>query len=155
MKKKHVITVIVIGIIALIQFIRIDTVNPEVVPEKDFLNVTQAPPEIANILTTSCYDCHSNQTKYPWYAQIAPGSWFMKKHINEGREHLNFSTWTDYTADKQISKKEKIVEEVEESEMPLTSYTLIHSDAKLTDASRLALIDWFKQLGDGNTDEVE
>lgn len=154
MKTKHVIF-IAIGIIALIQVIRIDTVNPEVVPEKDFLNVTHASPEITGILTTSCYDCHSNQTKYPWYSQIAPGSWFMKKHINEGRKHLNFSTWTDYTADKQISKKEKIIEEVEEMGMPLTSYTLIHADAKLTADSRQALIDWFKQLGDGNVGEVE
>ena len=154
MKKKHVI-IIVIAIFALMQVIRIDTVNPEIIPEKDFLNVTQAPAEIANILTTSCYDCHSNQTKYPWYAQIAPGSWFMKKHINEGRKHLNFSTWSDYTADKQNSKKEKIVEEVEEMGMPLTSYTLIHADAKLTDASRQALIGWFKQLESGSVSEVD
>ena len=154
MKKKHVI-IIVIAIFALMQVIRIDTVNPEVVPEKDFLHLTQAPPEIANIMTTSCYDCHSNQTKYPWYAQIAPGSWFMKKHINEGRKHLNFSTWSDYTADKQNSKKEKIVEEVEEMGMPLTSYTLIHADAKLTDASRQALISWFKQLEHGNVGELD
>ncbi len=154
MKTKHVIF-IAIGIIALIQVIRIDTVNPEAVPAKDFLNVTQAPPEIAGILTTSCYDCHSNQTKYPWYSQIAPGSWLMKKHINEGRKHLNFSTWSDYTADKQNSKKEKIVEEVEEMGMPLTSYTLIHADAKLTDASRQALIGWFKQLESGSVSEVD
>ena len=154
MKKKHVI-IIVIAIFALMQVIRIDTVNPEIVPEKDFLQLTQAPPEIASIMTTSCYDCHSNQTKYPWYAQIAPGSWFMKKHINEGREHLNFSTWTDYTAEKQNSKKEKIVEEVEEMGMPLTSYTLIHADAKLTDASRQALISWFKQLEHGNVGELD
>lgn len=155
MKKKHVVIIIVIGIIALIQFIRIDTVNPEVVPEKDFLNVTQAPTEIANILTTSCYDCHSNQTKYPWYSQIAPVSWLLKKHINEGRKNVNFSTWADYTPDKQISMKEDCVEMVEESEMPLKSYTILHSDAKLTDASRQALIDWFKQLEHGNADEVE
>ena len=144
MKTKHVI-LIVIAIIALIQFIRIDTVNPEAIPEKDFLNATQAPPEIAQILTTSCYDCHSHHTLYPWYAQIAPASWFLKMHINEGRKHLNFSTWADYTAEKQASKKEHIVEELEEKGMPLKSYTLIHSDANLTDDSRQALIEWFKQ----------
>ena len=144
MKTKHVI-LIGIGIILLMQVIRIDTVNPPAVPEKDFLNVTQAPPEIAQILTTSCYDCHSYHTLYPWYAQIAPASWFLKKHINEGREHLNFSTWTDYTADKQIAKREDIVEEIEEQEMPLKSYTVIHSDAKLTDESRHTLINWLKQ----------
>lgn len=154
MKKKHVI-IIVIAIFALMQVIRINTVNPEVVLAKDFLHLTQAPPEIANIMTTSCYDCHSNQTKYPWYAQIAPGSWFMKKHINEGREHLNFSTWADYTPDKQLSRKKKCVEEIEDDEMPLTSYTLIHADAKLTAASRQALIGWFKQLEHGSVSEVE
>jgi hypothetical protein len=154
MKAKHVI-LIVVGIIVLMQVIRIDTVNPVAIPEKDFLNMTQAPPEIAKILTTSCYDCHSHHTLYPWYAQIAPASWFLKKHINEGRKNLNFSTWADYTADKQISKKEDIVEELEEQEMPLKSYTLIHSDAKLTDDSRLALIGWFKQLEKGNVGEGE
>ena len=154
MKKKHVL-IIVIAIFALMQVIRIDTVNPEIVPEKDFLQLTQAPPEIASIMTTSCYDCHSNQTKYPWYSQIAPVSWFLKKHINEGRKHVNFSTWTDYTTDKQISKKEKIIEEVEEMGMPIKSYTIIHADAKLTDASRQALISWFKQLDNGNVGELE
>ena len=144
MKAKHVI-LIVIGIIVLMQVIRIDTVNPEAVPEKDFLNVTQAPPEVAQMLTTSCYDCHSHHTLYPWYAQIAPVSWFLKKHINEGRKHLNFSTWADYTPEKQASKKEHIVEELEEKGMPLKSYTLIHSDANLTDDSRQALIEWLKQ----------
>ncbi len=154
MRKKYVI-IIVIVIIALIQVIRINTVTPEINPEKDFLSVTQAPPEIANILTTSCYDCHSYQTKYPWYSQIAPVSWLLGNHINKGRKHLNFSTWADYTADKQISKKEKIVEEIEESGMPLKSYTIIHSDAKLTDASRQVLIDWFKHLEHGNAHDVE
>ena len=144
MKKKHV-GFIVLGILALIQVIRIDTVNPEVLPESDYLVMTKVNPEIASILKTSCYDCHSHETNYPWYAQIAPVSWFLKQHINEGREHLNFSKWADYPATKQMSKRQECIEELEGDEMPLKSYTIIHSDAKLTDVSRQALIDWFSQ----------
>ncbi len=144
MKKKHVVLT-AIGILVLIQVIRIDTVNPEVNPDEDFLMMTQAPQEIADIVKTSCYDCHSHQTNYPWYSQIAPASWFLKKHINEGRKHLNFSKWADYPAEKQISKQKECVEEIEENGMPLKSYMIIHSDAKLTPASRQALINWLTQ----------
>ena len=154
MKKKHV-GFIVLGILALMQVIRIDTVNPVVSPESDYLVMTNASPEIADILKTSCYDCHSNETNYPWYAQIAPVSWFLKKHINEGREHLNFSKWADYPATKQMSKRQECMEELEGGEMPLKSYTMIHAEAKLTDVSRQALIDWFSQPMLADTSSME
>lgn len=143
MKRKRLI-IISIGIIVLIQFIRIDTINPEINENNDFINLTVAPIEIRNILKNSCYDCHSNQTKYPWYSNVAPVSWMLKKHINEGRKHLNLSKWGDYSLDKQISKKEDCVKEIQDNEMPLKSYTLIHTNAKLSSNSKKLLIDWLK-----------
>jgi len=137
--------IVPIGILALIQLIRIDTTNPEIDINNDYLTLSKAPKEIGNILKQSCYDCHSNQTKYPWYSQIAPVSWMLKNHIDEGREHLNFSQWGDYPMDKQNKLKKEIVEEIEDNEMPLSSYTLIHSNAKLTADSKQLLIDWLKQ----------
>lgn len=154
MKKKHIIF-LAIGIIALIQVIRIDTVNPEVIPGSDYLMMTKASPEIADILKTSCYDCHSLETNYPWYSQIAPVSWFLKKHINEGREHLNFSKWAEYSIEKQMSKSKECIEEIEGGEMPLKSYTIIHSDARLTAGTRQALIDWFNQSTRADTTFTE
>lgn len=154
MKKKYLV-LIALGIIALIQVIRIDTVNPEINPVEDFLVMAQAPPEIADIVKTSCYDCHSYQTHYPWYSQIAPVSWFLKNHINEGREHMNFSKWAGYPSEKQISMRKECAEEIKENGMPLKSYTIIHSDAKITAASRQALIDWLNQPEKANASLIE
>ena len=140
--KRKLIIIIPIIIIALIQFIRIDTNNPEINVENDFLNITDAPIEIANILKNSCYDCHSNQTNYPWYSKIAPVSWMLKNHIKEGREHLNFSKWGDYSIDKQISLKGECIEEIQDNEMPLKSYTLIHTKSKLSSDSKQILVNW-------------
>ena len=143
MKKKLLITV-PIGIIVLIQFFRIDTQNPAINLSNDFLNLTVAPTEIQDILSNSCYDCHSYQTKYPWYSNVAPVSWMLSSHIREGRGHLNFSEWNEYSSDKQISLKEECLEEIQSNNMPLKSYTLIHKGARLSDNSKQILVDWLK-----------
>ena len=127
--------------------------NPPVDKEKDFLTITSAPKDISNILTTSCYDCHSNTTKYPWYANIAPVSWWMKHHIDEGKEHVNFSIWGDYPKKKADHKLEECVEYVEKGEMPMSSYTWTHGDAKLSEAQIKSLLEFFKGLGTGSSDE--
>lgn len=149
MKRKLIISIPIV-IIALIQFIRIDTFNPEINANNDFLNVTAAPIEISTILKNTCYDCHSNQTKYPWYSNLAPVSWMLKNHINEGREHVNFSKWGDYSIGKQISLKEECVEEIQDNQMPLKSYTLIHTKAKLTSESKQMLVDWLMHSEQSN-----
>ncbi len=144
MKKKILYGLLVILII--IQFFRIDKTNPAIKIENDFIEINNPPEEIASILKTSCYDCHSNESTYPWYSNIAPVSWWVKDHINEAREELNFSEWGTFTAKRKDHKLEEMVEEVEEGEMPLNEYTWTHSEAKLTAEQKTLLMDWVKEV---------
>ena len=130
-------------IIVVIQFIR---------PEKNISgNETYAiqtkytlPNDVENIMQVSCYDCHSNTTKYPWYSNVQPADWFLADHVNDGKKHLNFSEFTNIPLFVQNHKLEEIKEMVEEKEMPLSSYTYfgLHPEANLTDAQRQKIIDW-------------
>ncbi|WP_267401895.1 MULTISPECIES: heme-binding domain-containing protein [unclassified Chryseobacterium] len=142
--KKILIVVLVAFII--IQFFPIDKTNPAPTPGMDFLKIKKTPTDVAKIINTSCYDCHSNETKYPWYADIAPSSWLVKNHINEGRKHLNFSTFAVYEPKRQAHKLEECIEMVEKKEMPLESYYIGHQDAKLTDEQRKILVQYFKKM---------
>ena len=92
------------------------------------------------------YDCHSNQPTFPWYANVAPISWWIKHHIDEGSEHLNFSEWGTFTPKRKHHKLEECVEMLEDGEMPMSSYTWMHNESKLTDVQRLLLVNWFKGL---------
>lgn len=141
-KKKLILQLLIV--IGVLQFFQIDKENPPVDQPKDFIRMTNPPIEVANILKTSCYDCHSHETKYPWYTNVSPMSWWIKHHINDGRKHLNFSTWTDYDAKKQDHKLDECIEEVEEGEMPLNSYLWVHSESKLTPAKKEALMAFFE-----------
>src|SRR5688572_5984228 len=100
----------ILAVVIIIQLIRIDKNNPPALEEKDFLLLHQASPDITQLITTSCYDCHSNKTLYPWYTNVAPVSWWVKHHINEGRKHLNFSEWPKYTPKKADHKLEECIE---------------------------------------------
>lgn len=140
------ILIVLVALVIIIQFFRIDKTNPITPIEKDFIEMNQPPAEIAAILKTSCYDCHSNQVSYPWYTNIAPVSWFVKDHINEGREELNFSEWGDYSLKRKDHKLEECAEEVEEGEMPLDSYFIMHSDAELTHEQRETMEHYFNEL---------
>lgn len=113
---------------------------------EDIFAVEEAPEHVMQIMQNVCYDCHSNQTDYPWYASVSPISWWLQDHINEGREHLNFSNWSGYVADKKAHKMEEAQEELEEGEMPLPSYTWIHGEAKLDQEEKKALMDWFQSM---------
>lgn len=110
-----------------------------------FLSETNPPEQVAGILESSCYDCHSNHTNYPWYNQVAPVSWWLEDHIEEGKEHLNFSAWDSYSPKKKDHKLEEVVETVESGEMPLNEYTWTHADADLTEQQRQAVMDWAQQ----------
>jgi len=96
-------------------------------------------------LRKSCFDCHSDQVQFPWYAKVAPASWLLSKHINEGRENLNFSIWEDYSKREKIGLLQNIKDEVESGNMPLKSYLLIHSDAKLRPEDILSLSKWTEE----------
>ncbi|SFR31198.1 Haem-binding domain-containing protein [Robiginitalea myxolifaciens] len=107
-----------------------------------FLEETNPPEEVREILSGACYDCHSNQTTYPWYSQVAPVSYWLADHIDHGKGNLNFSEWSGYPADRKDHKLEEIVEEVKSGEMPLNSYTWAHSEARLSETERQALVAW-------------
>lgn len=141
-KTAVVLLIILIGI----QFFRIDKTNPPAKQETDFIYNTHPPAGIVHILKTSCYDCHSHETLYPWYANVAPVSWWLKNHINEGRHHLNFSEWANYSSKKADHKLEECVEMIQEDEMPLYSYTLLHRDAVLNAEQQHVLVVWFESL---------
>jgi hypothetical protein len=147
--KKTLRTVGLIFIVALIgvQFIPVDRSVPEVNPEKDFLILTSAPVEVAELMKKACYDCHSYETTYPWYAQVAPFSWMIQNHVNHGREHLNFAKWSELPVEKKLHKMEECAEEIGEGEMPLKGYVALHSEAKLTNEQRAMLVDWFNGGG--------
>ena len=130
----------------IIQFIPVDRSVAKVEELSDIFSEYQASEEIQSLVKAACYDCHSLKTKYPWYSQIAPVSWWMKHHVDEGREHLNFSVWSKYSPKKADHKLEECIEEVQEGEMPLSSYTLTHGDAKLSTDQKNTLVNFFKSL---------
>jgi len=143
-KKKILFFLLIVFIV--MQAFRIDKTTKAVEVSNDFISVTGANAEVSQLLKTACYDCHSNQPIYPWYTNIAPVSWWVKHHINEGSHHLNFSEWKTYSDKRKNHKMEECIEMVEEGEMPMASYTWMHGEAKLTDAQRLVLVEWFKGI---------
>lgn len=133
-------------VVVAIQFVRPNRSTPPLNAGIDFLTLVSPPADVTNTLKAACYDCHSYETKYPWYANVAPVSWWIGNHISEGREHLNFSEWGKYTIDRQAHKAEETHEEVAKGHMPLTSYPPLHPEARLTDAQREQLVTFFKNL---------
>lgn len=145
MIKKFVLFLVLLLIIS--QFFRPEKNISAVTPVTDFIENHRPPENIQVILKTACYDCHSNNTVYPWYAEVSPLSWWLANHIKEGKEELNFSSWQTYSDKKKNHKLEEMVELVEKKEMPLKPYTLVHSDANLTQGERDELANWIRSLG--------
>ncbi|BEV04886.1 heme-binding domain-containing protein [Chryseobacterium gambrini] len=131
---------------ALIQFISTDKVNPPVDHKVNFVEAKKTPAKIQGLLKGACYDCHSNETVYPKYAYIAPISWSVKSHINEGREHLNFSIWDTYNKDLKQSMLSKSIQTIQNKTMPMPGYIVYHKEANLSDAERALLIQYFDQM---------
>lgn len=142
---KKVVVVLIVAFV-LIQFFRIDKTNPALTPKMDFLNIKNTPSTTAAIIKTSCYDCHSNESKYPWYANVQPIAWVLKHHIDEGRKELNFSTFAVYNIVQQAHKLEDAAELVEREEMPLDSYIIGHNDANLSVTERQELVHYFRTM---------
>ncbi|WP_187269293.1 heme-binding domain-containing protein [Algibacter pacificus] len=109
-----------------------------------FLAETNPPEEVRLILEETCYDCHSDATRYPWYNNITPVNFWLANHVNEGKEELNFSNWVGNSVKRKDHKFEEIIEMVEDKEMPLESYTITHKEAKLSDAQIEAVVGWAK-----------
>jgi len=144
MKKKLLYLVIILLLIA--QFKRIEQTNPTSDPQEEFFAVVETPMEIEQVIRTSCYDCHSHESKYPWYSNLAPVSWWLADHITEGRKHLNFSTWAQLEEGKRDHKLEECVEMVEGKEMPMLPYMIAHRDAWLSQEDRDRLVTFFSSL---------
>jgi len=140
---KRILLVLLVAFIFM-QFFRVDKSTPKIKKHRDFIAIAKPPQDIEKLLRNACYDCHSFETKYPWYSNVAPVSWWMNDHIVEGREHLNFSEWGTYNKKRSNHKLEECAEEVEEKKMPIDSYTWTHGDAKLSSADRKKLGDWFE-----------
>jgi hypothetical protein len=145
MVKKVAIT---LGILLLfIQFIRPHRNQMEGISENDISNVYDVPVKVQQVLTQKCYDCHSNNTRYPWYTNIQPVGWWMASHVNEGKEHLNFSEFKTYNEKRAKHKLEELSEAVTDGWMPLESYLWIHQEAKVTAEETKAINDWIASLG--------
>lgn len=136
---------IVLGIIFLLLVAQLFQPSPNqgnVFGPKDITQVVQVPDTVLSILKKSCYDCHSNSTTYVWYDKITPVNYWIDHHIAEGKHELNFSVFGEYTAKRQAKKLDEVAEQLEKDEMPLGSYTLLHTDAKITEGQKKILIDW-------------
>lgn len=137
---------VLLAIFVVMQAIRPKLDNKGGATTNAISQLTSIPEETNQLLRSSCYDCHSNTTVYPWYSHVQPVGWWLDDHVNEGKRELNFDEFATYSLRKQYHKLEEIVEQVKEKEMPLNSYTWIHKDADLTDVQRQQLTGWADQL---------
>ena len=135
-----------LGFVA-IQFIR-PAKNEAPAGSDDLVKNYPPPPEVRQLLETACYDCHSNRTRYPWYAQVQPVGWWLASHINDAKNQLNFSEFAGYDEHRRAKKLLALSDEVTDRSMPLKSYTWIHREAKLTDAQIKTLADWAEALAE-------
>ncbi len=133
---KRTSLIVIVLFFAAIQLVPVSRSNPPVETE------VPAPDEVKTVLKRACYDCHSNEVKWPWYSYVAPASWLVAYDVKEARKELNFSTWNRYDTEKRSKKIKEIWEEVSEGEMPLWQYTLIHSDARLSQTDLALIQSW-------------
>ena len=126
--------------LVLIQFVPVSRTNPPVTGE------IPAPPEVKAVLKKSCYDCHSNESIWPWYSRVAPISWLVVRDVNEARSEMNFSEWNQMTPKAQAHKLKECIEEIEEKEMPLKIYLPLHPEARLSDSDVATLRAWIASV---------
>lgn len=143
-KKIKLMGIIALGVLVVMQFIRPDRNEQGYESIQFFENETKPSEKITSILKQNCYDCHSNHTIYPWYMNIAPVSYWINHHIEEGKEHFNISDWEKYSIKKKDHKLEELLEEVEEGHMPLSSYTWLHGN--LEEEEKELLFQWVRDL---------
>ena len=144
MKKYKIIILTILFVFLVIQLV------PAGLPQRQSDNpnalesATDIPADVLEILKTSCYDCHSNVTQYPWYGKIAPAKFIIASHIKEGKKHLNFSEWETYPLNRQKHILEECVEEINKHKMPLKGYIGMHPEAKLSIEEKAILINWME-----------
>jgi hypothetical protein len=142
MKRIWIYLGLVLLALLLIQLVRPEKNLGEIETAEDFIQVSLVPDTLARVFLNSCYDCHSNRTSYPWYGNLAPASWFLNKHVVEGKAHLNFSSWGLMDKAQKISMLDEICDECTEGNMPLGSYLLLHRSSSLDALEIKAICDW-------------
>lgn len=149
MKKnlKKIVSILLLVFI-IIQFIHPAKNQSAEIPASHIYNKYATNPATQQVLANACTDCHSNNTNYPWYASIQPVDWWLNDHIKDGKKHFNISEFGNYSLRKQYHKLEEVIEQVKEKEMPLNSYTWMHSNAKLTEAQQNTIIIWATTIMD-------
>ena len=146
MKLIFKVIVSVLILLCLIQFVPIDQTFKRVPKVYGILEQENAPERVDLLLRNACYDCHSNETEYPEYAQYAPISWYIEYHVEEGRKNANFSRWKKYDKDQKAAIVQNSIEVLESNSMPLKSYVAKHPEANLTKKDRRLLIEWFENF---------
>lgn len=144
--KKTLLAILVVFV--LIQFIHPAKNRSKEILVTDISKVIIIPENVQSVLKNSCYDCHSNNTRYPWYSYIQPGDWWMASHIKEGKANLNFSEFGTYSKRKQANKLRSLAETINNGSMPISSYTIMHRDAKLNDENKKLITDWAAKTRD-------
>lgn len=144
--KTSALAVLAVGV--GIQFIQPDHTNPPVLSERDIIGHPSLPRDVRAVLERSCFDCHSNLTKWPWYSHVAPVSWLIADDVKEGRRHLNFSEWQGYKTGIRRVKLEGIMEELDKELMPPETYLAMHREAVVSPADRERIIAWAGALSD-------
>lgn len=136
--------IVLAGVICfiVIQFIRPAKTNPPADPGQAIESHLQVTPQVAAILDRSCNDCHSNKTRWPWYSNVAPVSWFVIDHVNEGRENVNLSEWGKYNQREVGNLLKQMCREAKAGVMPLSSYTPLHPGSKLSAGDIKTICDW-------------
>jgi len=128
--------------LAAIQFVRQAKTNPPVDPAKTIHANLQVSPPVAAIFERSCQDCHSNETRWPWYSRVAPASWIVVHDVNEGRGDLNFSEWTKYDTKRKQKLLKKMCDEMKGGQMPMAAYVLLHPEARISPEDVQAVCEW-------------
>lgn len=137
-----------LGLFIAIQFIRPARNSSMEGYRTDFITHFDAPPKVAGALKKSCYDCHSNNTRYPWYASVQPMGWLLANHVEDGKKELNFSEFASFSKRRQLSKLKSVQNSIKDGSMPLSSYTMLHSDAKLSEESKSLIVQWTGKILD-------
>jgi hypothetical protein len=135
-------------LVIIIQFIQPDHNKNGQVLNTDITKMLTVPDSVQTILKNACYDCHSNNTDYPWYSNVQPMGWMMAKHIKNGKAELNFSEFGSYSSRRQVSKLTGIANSIKDDIMPLSSYKLMHKNAQLSTLEKKMLIKWAEQSKD-------
>ena len=148
MNRVKVVLIAVFVLVIVMQFFQPERNKNPHGSAKDITIMYQAPENVKAILQSSCYDCHSNNTRYPWYSYVQPMGWWLAYHIKEGKAELNLSEFGEYSLRRQQSKLKAIAGSIENDEMPLSSYTLIHTGAKLSPTEKEQLLDWVAKTKD-------